>query len=39
MKRTGMTPLPLHSGRAPKRLFDRMRALAGMMAQAIAPSG
>jgi uncharacterized protein len=33
--RTGQADLPLHTGRAPKWLFDRMRLLAGEIATAI----
>ena len=35
MKRTGITNLPLHTGKAPKWLFDRMVKLAGGIAEAI----
>ena len=35
MKRTGITNLPLHTGKAPRWLFDRMVKLAGGITEAI----
>lgn len=35
MKRSGITNLPLHSGKAPKWLFDRMVKLAGGITEAV----